>query len=1152
MVRLQSSPTIYRSSCAKPALYLAILLFIYNITFLAQAVVVQDGQWETVPEASIDQSSRVYARGVGYYTDNTVNLTGSPTLSTELRLVITQSNYEVNNADGLDASGAPYFDMASVDETVRVNFKATRGRFGYSAELQHFVVTEEPDSDGDGIPDSEDICPFDADNDIDGDGVCADVDVCPTDPGNDDDGDGICFADDICPADPLNDSDGDGLCAGDDICPFDGDNDIDGDGLCADVDVCPTDPGNDEDGDGICFADDICPADPNNACLQLTGFVFGNGAALNNAMVTIGVPGVQASTDASGAFDASVGPELLSSDGVDQFFPVKVQAVGFATGNAKVIYGASQQSFQVTVNLLEISSQITEEDDITQGVEIVKGGSNVGAITIPTASFPADVTQITGDITYIDPETDDLLSAPGGDLLALPEGSDPNVDDPVTLESFGMMEFDLRDQNGNPIEELGGGAEVCMRATSGLSEGDVIPLWYYDEEAGLWMEEGEGTVENRDGELLICGEVNHFSWWNYDQPISTHSCFRFNIVDEDGGNDLDGLQWYAQGSTYNGTSPQRSCTGNLNGDTFSSLTVKISDDASNPEQIRVFTKIGGSNFYLVSDNDGTYTLSQDQADGTLFDTPTVNGSCLSNSETGSCMPLDYMDASPDFILPVSTDINLPPVITAFEFDSFAVLVSETAGVTATVTDPEGLDVSLDWTISCGFDNAGDAFVSPATATGASGTVFNATFTAPSSINGPISYCLVDLTATDADGVTANAARYITVAGSFLHEFFGTVYDVDGQPLANAFVTYNNYENNECSSVGTQTDENGEYYIQVDLADCIDFFEGGYYDIGYLDVQFEYAGNTWIHSNYIDQYGELQYNQCYSDVDITSCEIDVNLPVLWTSISGTASIQDPSLTNYISFSTFQEFYGFGSTYLVSPIAIAPGESGDYGPIQVPIGRGYASVYFQDQGGNFSSSGNQVVLPSTDAALVDIGDFTVDLTANVRDAATTDPIENALVTMTSQDGSQPVQSGSTDVNGDFTGQVSVGSVSVGIQNPSSNATIVINSSAMPMMVDFFSDQQCMVTGTLYDLSGQPLPNTDLSVYSYDWGYTNFEFMDIVTDSNGQYMFMMTPGLVFLNNYFGYNQLEVSHCREEGGNPRTVRWDLLRGEDLFLDVN
>lgn len=141
------------------------------------------------------------------------------------------------------------------------------------------------DSDGDGSCDSTDLCPIDPQNDADGDGICADLDACPLDPENDADGDEICGDLDFCPLDALNDADGDGVCgnvdvcgAGDDnldydgdatadacdVCPFDAMNDADGDGICADQDLCPIDANDDSDEDGSCDSEDICPNDPLN------------------------------------------------------------------------------------------------------------------------------------------------------------------------------------------------------------------------------------------------------------------------------------------------------------------------------------------------------------------------------------------------------------------------------------------------------------------------------------------------------------------------------------------------------------------------------------------------------------------------------------------------------------------------------------------------------------------------------------------------------------------------------------------------------------------------------------------------------------------------------------------------------------------------
>ena len=137
------------------------------------------------------------------------------------------------------------------------------------------------DTDGDTIPDCLDDCALDPDNDIDGDGVCGDVDLCPLDNPDDSDGDGTCDSSDACPGyddlldsdgdliadgcdpcplDILDDSDGDGSCDSDDICPgFNDLLDLDGDTVPDGCDICPLDSLDDSDGDGSCDSVDICP-----------------------------------------------------------------------------------------------------------------------------------------------------------------------------------------------------------------------------------------------------------------------------------------------------------------------------------------------------------------------------------------------------------------------------------------------------------------------------------------------------------------------------------------------------------------------------------------------------------------------------------------------------------------------------------------------------------------------------------------------------------------------------------------------------------------------------------------------------------------------------------------------------------------------------
>lgn len=116
----------------------------------------------------------------------------------------------------------------------------------------------DPDNDGDGVLDMQDSCP-DTAEDLDGE---EDTDGCPD---LDTDGDGIRDGYDSCPNEP-EDMDGD---RDDDGCP---DNDTDRDGINDDVDQCPSEPEDtdgfgdedgcpevDFDGDGLSDEEDQCP-----------------------------------------------------------------------------------------------------------------------------------------------------------------------------------------------------------------------------------------------------------------------------------------------------------------------------------------------------------------------------------------------------------------------------------------------------------------------------------------------------------------------------------------------------------------------------------------------------------------------------------------------------------------------------------------------------------------------------------------------------------------------------------------------------------------------------------------------------------------------------------------------------------------------------
>jgi OmpA-OmpF porin, OOP family len=187
----------------------------------------------------------------------------------------------------------------------RVSFSGDRDNFHHGIGIGFMIgkITETdipsifpeigiPDTDGDGIADSNDACPevagvdaFNGCPDTDSDGIEDKLDQCPNAPGPletqgcpDFDGDGISDDKDPCPQEAGDlagcpDTDMDGVADYEDKCPEDKGTretlgcpelDTDNDGVFDHLDQCPTLAGPingcpDTDGDGIADKDDRCP-----------------------------------------------------------------------------------------------------------------------------------------------------------------------------------------------------------------------------------------------------------------------------------------------------------------------------------------------------------------------------------------------------------------------------------------------------------------------------------------------------------------------------------------------------------------------------------------------------------------------------------------------------------------------------------------------------------------------------------------------------------------------------------------------------------------------------------------------------------------------------------------------------------------------------
>jgi hypothetical protein len=110
----------------------------------------------------------------------------------------------------------------------------------------------------------------------------------------------------------------------------------------------------------------------------------------------------------------------------------------------------------------------------------------------------------------IDPTTEVGRNSMPGDL----RGKNINNKE-CLLQSFGMMVAELYSTNGQLLQIASGSeVEISMKIPNSLLSNSptTIPLWYFDEEKGIWIEEGQASLIADK----YVGKVNHFSFWNCD------------------------------------------------------------------------------------------------------------------------------------------------------------------------------------------------------------------------------------------------------------------------------------------------------------------------------------------------------------------------------------------------------------------------------------------------------------------------------------------------------------------------------------------------------------------------------------------------------------------------------------------------------------
>ncbi len=123
---------------------------------------------------------------------------------------------------------------------------------------------------------------------------------------------------------------------------------------------------------------------------------------------------------------------------------------------------------------------------------------------------------------YIDPTDPELDLNMPGNLMAIDANDDFNI-----LQSFGMVNIELKGDNNQDLN-INKPATLTLEVPSSLSPmaPNEIPLWFFNEDTGLWEE--EGSAELIDGKYV--GTVNHFTFWNCDVPSRLFTLLEGQVV----------------------------------------------------------------------------------------------------------------------------------------------------------------------------------------------------------------------------------------------------------------------------------------------------------------------------------------------------------------------------------------------------------------------------------------------------------------------------------------------------------------------------------------------------------------------------------------------------------------------------------------------
>lgn len=367
---------------------------------------------------------------------------------------------------------------------------------------------------------------------------------------------------------------------------------------------------------------------------SVSGFVVNeNNNYVSNAEVSAGTS--TTFTDKYGYF------EINNVQVVQNAATVTVSLPGYFTSIKTWIAKANKSAFfRITLvpktNIGSIDASAGGQVTLPGGMQISLPANAV--VVASTAATYSGTVHFSG--FWYDPTSPVLNNQMPGDLRGIDINGKLKA-----LETFGMVEVEMKGNSGEILQiKTGQTATLTAPIPSVLMAHapSTIPLWYFDETKGLWLEQSSAT---KSGDHYV-GQVSHFSSWNLDNAYD-YIQVEGILVDSAGGPVQNALIKISEGAQPNNitnayTTPEGYFSGRVPANTNLLLEVISDFGCSNA----LYTKILNPSATNISVGSITLAATMANVTGSVND-------CIGQATTNGYLIVNR--GGLNFRLPISSD-----------------------------------------------------------------------------------------------------------------------------------------------------------------------------------------------------------------------------------------------------------------------------------------------------------------------------------------------------------------------------------------------------------------------------------------------------------------------------------------------------------------